>query len=445
MVNVTALAGVLQTLLTTKADELARTTKLVVRERNLSGGDWVQTLVFGYLEDPDASLETLSEWAADHDLQISPQGLDGWFCTEGVDCLKQLAPLAVGALIETQPAAVPLLERFNGVYAEDASSVPLPASLHESFPGCGGNDPKGRDQAAVKFYVRWNVSRGHLTDLSIGPGKQADVTAAQEAPQLPKGALRLKDLGYFDTQLLAKDTAAGVWWINRLPSSVYIRVGDDASVQPLAEWLKNQTADKVEVAVQVGTEHPLPCRLLVCRCPEQVRQKRLRQLEKRARKKGRAVSERQRVLCGWTVLITNLAAEQLTMEEAWVLYRVRWQIELLFKLWKSQGRLAKSLGRRGERVLCEVLAKLLTVLVQHWLLLLAGPWLDPLAAKKRLGIVRRRIDQIATALSDLDRLADELDRLQRRLRRLRRRNRRKKKPSTLELLKNPKLANLGVS
>jgi IS4 transposase len=41
------------------------------------------------------------------------------------------------------------------------------------------------------------------------------------------------------------------------------------------------------------------------------------------------------------------------------LYRVRWQIELLFKLWKSQGRLDKSLGHRGERVLCEVLAKLL--------------------------------------------------------------------------------------
>jgi hypothetical protein len=289
------------------------------------------------------------------------------------------------------------------------------------------------------------VHRGHVSDLSIGPGKQADVTAAQEAPRLPEGALRLKDLGYFDTQLLAADTAAGVWWINRLPSNVSIRVGDEPSVRPLAAWLKEQTADTLEVAVHVGTEYPVACRLLVTRCPEEVRQKRLRQLEKRARKKGRAVSDRQRVLCAWTVLITNLSAEQLTLEEAWVLYRTRWQIELLFKLWKSQGRLAQALGHRDERVLCEVLAKLVAVLVQHWLLLLAGPLLEPRSPKKRLGVIRRRLDRIVTALHDLARLAEELDRLQQRLRRLRRRNRRKKKPSTWELLNDPKLANLRLS
>jgi hypothetical protein len=444
MRHVTLLAGLLQSLLTVQADALARRTGLVRRQRNLSGADWVQILVFGFLQNPSASLDSLAEWAADHDRTISPQGLDRWFCPAGAECLRQLAPLAVGALLHSQAAAVPLLQRFHGVYVEDATTIALPSTLAAHYPGCGGNDPNGRDQAALKCYVRLEVSAGQVTDLDLRPGKEPDVRAAQQAARLPAGALRLKDLGYFDTQLLAADSQAGVAWISRLPSQVTLRVGD-APWQGLADWLEQQTQDTLDVPVQVGRESPLACRLLLARCPPEVRQRRLRKLAERARKKGRPVSVRQRVLCGWTVLCTNLEAGQLTLDEAWVLYRLRWQIELLFKLWKSQGRLAQSLGRRGERVLCEVLAKLVAVLVQHWLLLLAGPWLDPIAAKKRLEVLRRRLDRLAAALSEREELVEELVKLQRRLQRLRRRSRRKKKPSTWELLNDPGRAKLGLS
>jgi hypothetical protein len=442
--DVTLLASVLQTLLTTKADELARTTELVRRQRVLSGANWVQTLVFGWSHNPSASVEALCEWAADHDLFISPQGLDRWFCPQGAQCLQQLASLAVGALVETQPAAVPLLRRFSGVYVEDGTTVALPASLAAEYPGSGGNDPEGRDKAALKIYVRMELTQGQVTDLAFSPGKQPDVCFGQQASSLPAGALRLKDLGFFDTALLQQDTERGVWWINRLPSHVQIQVSEQPA-EALAEWLERQTEEYLDVDVVVGKEHPLTRRLMVARCPEEVRQKRLRKLAERARKKGRPVSHRQQVLCGWIVFITNLARKRLTPTEAWVLYRTRWQIELLFKLWKSQGRLAKSLGQRGDRVLCEVLAKLVGVLVQHWLLLLAGPLLGPVAAKKKREVLGRYLQRLASALADLERFTEELLKLQRRLRRLRRRNRRKKNPSTWELLKDPRRAKIALS
>lgn len=442
--NVTLLAGVLQSLLTAKAEELARATGLVQRRRQVTGAGWVQILVFGWMEQPTASLDELAEWAADHGVTISPQGLDQWFCPEGARCLQQLAPLAVGALVQSRPAAVALLRRFAGVYVEDGTTVALPADLADRYPGCGGNDPGGRGRAALKTYVRLELTRGAVTELAFGPGRQPDVCFGQRAAALPAGALRLKDLGFFDTAVLDRDTRAGVYWISRLPSGVQVQVGTGPRAA-LADWLGQQTADRLDVDARVGTGRPVAGRLLLARCPEGVRQRRLRKLTERARKKGRPVSGRQRVLCGWTVLLTNLGREQLTAEEAWVLYRARWQIELLFKLWKSHGRLAHSLGRRGDRVLCEVLAKLVAALVQHWLVLLAGPWLDEIATAKKVRRLRRFLGRLARALDDRTELARVLDDVRRRLQRLRHRGRRRKKPSTLDLLKEPGRAGLGLT
>src|SRR5262249_28717415 len=58
------------------------------------------------------------------------------------------------------------------------------------------------------------------------------------------------------------------------------------------------------------------------------------------------------------------------------LRRLRWQIELLFRLWKDEGQVDQTRGRKPERVLCELLAKLLGQVVQHWATLLAGSPLE---------------------------------------------------------------------
>jgi len=51
-------------------------------------------------------------------------------------------------------------------------------------------------------------------------------------------------------------------------------------------------------------------------------------------------------------------------------------IELLWKLWKDQGKVDEWQTANPARILCEVSAKLLGMLVQHWLLL-RSCWEDP--------------------------------------------------------------------
>ena len=81
-------------------------------------------------------------------------------------------------------------------------------------------------------------------------------------------------------------------------------------------------------------------------------------------------------LAAWAILITNIPAKLLTLAEALVVVKVRWQIELLFKLWKSHGQVDSWRSDKPWRILCEVYAKLLAIIIQQWVLVV-GCWAHP--------------------------------------------------------------------
>ncbi len=66
----------------------------------------------------------------------------------------------------------------------------------------------------------------------------------------------------------------------------------------------------------------------------------------------------------WSIFITNVPENQISAEQILTIYRVRWQIELLFKVYKSHIRLDKLKGK-PYRVLCELYAKLCAILIFH--------------------------------------------------------------------------------
>ncbi len=65
-------AVAMQTVLNAVAYDLGRETGFVQRDSKLTGASFVQTLVFSYLADPDASLADLTQTAAAIGVAISP-------------------------------------------------------------------------------------------------------------------------------------------------------------------------------------------------------------------------------------------------------------------------------------------------------------------------------------------------------------------------------------
>jgi hypothetical protein len=259
---------------------------------------------------------------------------------------------------------VPLLARFNGVYLLDSTQLTLPAVLASLWASTGG----ALSPAGLKVMATLELLGGALS-FQLGPGRQAEFGFDSARPALPKGALRLADLGFFDMDLLKGYQLAGVFWISRVPPQTLITLGDGR----LSLWRHLSACREGRLQQRVEVGEGLSGRLLAWRCPQEVASRRLQKALANAQKKGKTLSEGQRVLCQWTVLLSNVPVDTLSAEEVWIVYRVRWQVELLFKRWKSLGGLAQSRGEKPYRVLTEVYAKLLGALVLNGVLVSAGP------------------------------------------------------------------------
>jgi hypothetical protein len=111
-------------------------------------------------------------------------------------------------------------------------------------------------------------------------------------------------------------------------------------------------------------------------------------------------------LCQWTILITNMPLDDLSVDDALCLLRTRWQIELLFKLWKDELAVDDWRSQQPEQILSEVYAKLLLALIQHWLFVLSC-WDEPRRSLvKATRTLRKQAFHILHCLSDLQALID---------------------------------------
>jgi len=412
VITVSNLAASLRALFTTSADALALETTFVKRTRIITGANFTQALVFGWLENPDATLEDLAM-----QLGVTPQALHDRFNPTAHTFLQRILAQALRTALRATPPVLTLLQSFTRVYADDCTTISLPADAATRWPGCGGHAPDV-GAAALKAFTRWELTTGAIESLNLFSGRTPDLTAAQSALEPEPGSLVLADMGFFDLARFRTWTSTKVSWITRIPAQVTLTC--DGRTQGVATYLgaRPEGTDTIDIPILLGGLG-VPCRLVARRCPEAVRVRREAKQRETASRKQRRVSADQLVLCGWTVYATNVPAAVLNPVEMWMVARVRWQVELLFKGWKSQGGVARSQGRTGDRVECEVLAKLVGQIVCQWgLLLRGGPLVgvNQVAARR---FVQRRARLIRFGLGNEDALlVTVLTELERELQRL---------------------------
>ncbi len=103
-------------------------------------------------------------------------------------------------------------------------------------------------------------------------------------------------------------------------------------------------------------------------------------------------------LSDWTIVLTNVPRRRLSSAQVFIILRLRWQIERLFRLWKEHGHIDEWRSKKPWRILCEVYAKLGAMLIQQWLIQL-GCWQDPhRSLVKAAQVVRREAGQLMVAL-----------------------------------------------
>lgn len=423
-------ADAIHFVLTHAANAAADNTGLVCRASKLSGAAFVQTLTFGWLANPQATLEELAQTAGLLGVAITPQGLDQRFTPQAAACLYAVLQAAVRRVLAADPVAVPVLQRFpGGVSLLDSTTIHLPDALAALWPSCM-SETAAKGRAGLKLQVRLDLLHGTLYGPSIQAGRSSDRGSPMAQAPLPPGTLRLADLGYFRARRLCELSAQGVYWLSRLQPRTALYDTADRRFS-ITTFLQATPHAVVDQPMRISERERLPCRVIAVRVPPAVAAQRRQRLQK-SRKSH--LSPDCWTLTEWTVYITNVPTELLSATEAQVLARCRWQIELLFKLWKHYGQIDKSSSQRPWRMLCEVYAKLLGMVIQHWILLLSCWRHVDRSLAKASATVRRHALNLAVVMGQRHLVCRALTIIQRSLARGCRINRRVKEPPTFQRL-----------
>lgn len=358
---ITQISKQMKLALTESAELAAKKTNLIQRKVKVTGTSLAQTLVMGWWQNPHESIEGLSQVAHSVGLKISPQGLEQRLNEKTADYLGELLQTIVNVKLKTRKQKVPSMANFTHVFLEDSSIVELDNELAKVWEGCGGSG----SQSSVKLQTRIDIKQGHLDGPHLTDGRCHDNKAMKYHTPVTKGALHLRDLGYWSLEAWETAISDAYYALSRIKISTYFWHEDHC--YDCYTWCQQQHGDQFDVPVLLGKAKKIPARLIGRRGSPQASEEKRRKLKRAAQKRGNTVSEARLALCDWTLIVTNVPEALISTRDAFIWLGIRWQIELLFKLWKSVGTIDKSRSNKPWRKLCEFYAKLIAMTLQQWL------------------------------------------------------------------------------
>src|SRR5438067_5904126 len=402
MNSVPQCAETIQRIIDEEAEQLAREVGFIQRLRVLSGADFVQSLILGWLQEPETTLDGLTQVLERREVSISASGLSQRFTPEAASLLQRVLERLSAEQMEVEPVNIALLKSFSAVILEDSSTITLPAKLAEVWRGCGGST--GTSEAAIKLFVRWDVLRGELQGPGLEQGRRNDKRGPLPLSDLPDGCLYVADLGFFGVQRLSSIAHGepghqGVkrYFVSRYQAKTALQTRSGHRIQ-LRGILPQQEGQVVEVGALLGRAGRLPVCLIMLKVPKEVADERRARIREAAQGQGRTPDEEVLFLADWTIVLTNVPRRRLSSEQVLVILRLRWQIERLFRLWKEHGCIDQWRSKKPWRILAEVYAKLAAMVIQQWLIQL-GCWHDRHRRLfKAAQVVRREANRLMVAL-----------------------------------------------
>lgn len=225
-----------------------------------------------------------------------------------IDLLRKLSQNVLRASDRGQ------LGHFKDVLIQDGSSFAVHDALAESF---GGRFTSNRP-AAVELHACVSLFHDQVLKVQLAPDKQAERDFLPE-PQELAGKLLLADRGYPSLDYFERVIAAGGFFLMRAKSDMNPKIlraqGPGGRLPRLGgyhlrdamKWLPRRRLD-LEVQWERPQGGSLKLRMVLAWNP----------------------STKQ-----FMVLVTNVGRRILTPKQMCEVYRLRWQVELVFKEWKS--------------------------------------------------------------------------------------------------------------
>lgn len=254
-----------------------------------------------------------------------------------------------------------IFSMFNGVYIQDSSQVVLNEELADGFKGSGGAGSK----SALKLDFIFDITKYLINEFTLTEGSVNDQTLSKNIlKQIKKNSLVIRDLGYFSLDVLSSISKKGAFYISRLSISTYVYLNkEDEEPINLPKYLKKLQeigSEQYDFTIYIGKSERFETRLIGEKVPDDVVKQRAKRFKKERKKEP---SQDYIEWCGYSFFITNIEKSMCFGQLIISIYKIRWQIELAFKAFKTTVQINVLKGTNENRIENLVYGKLITIVM----------------------------------------------------------------------------------
>ena len=334
------------------------------RRSKLNGVQFLKMILFDQIIIDQPSLQQhCTSIFSDRRKKISKQALDKRFNANAVSFIQNLFEQYLQRQLSANKLSSTFSDHFSAIRIMDSTEFKLPECMAEEFPGFGGDGTK----SCTQIQYEYDILSSKINHFRIGNARTTDFAYASDyLDSIQSGELIIRDLGYSKIGSFKEMEERKAFYISRLhpQTNIYERQGKafvKLSYQSIIKRLKKSGRKYLDMPIYLGDEWKHPVRLTANLLTEDARKRRLTKKIYRKNKDNK----KYKSLSHLNLFITNVPHSILSPDQVHCLYRVRWQIELIFKTWKSVLKLNQVRKMKAYRFKCYLLSKLLWI-VMSW-------------------------------------------------------------------------------
>lgn len=339
---------------------IAREIGFVKRDSNkFDGFKFMDMLLFTEFNHKELSLNSMALQLQDrYGIILSKQAVDWRFSDLSVKFFKVLLEKALKINIKKNDNIE--IADFKRVRIKDSTSFKLPENMKDEYPKAD----KSTTIAQIRIQLEYDIKNGEILDISLHPFREQDIIDAKNTlDDIGSDELVIRDLGYIKIDILRKIEEKKAFYLNRLSFNTHIfeKKNDEYQRLDLGKIYKKMCRNKLDRIIKevyIGKQEKFKTKMIIERLPEEEYKKRILKAKRNESRKGWTHSDGYKAQMGLNVFITNT---EIPADKIRLLYTLRWQIELMFKIWKTVGEINKVRKMKVERFETYLFAKLLWI------------------------------------------------------------------------------------
>lgn len=306
----------------------------------------------------------------DYDTKIGKQSLNERFNEKAVDFLTKILQRLLQEQLVLAKSKLSF-QKIQRLLIKDSVCFQIDSSLAEHYRGSGGNGSK----AAIRIQFEYCALSGIITDLSLHAFNHQDaVDSKVTTHRIEKNDLIVRDLAYMSLPVLKSTIENQAYFLCR--ANVNVKIYEktqngfiELNFAKIQRHIKEHNLPFWEKKVYLGAKDKLLVRLVIQPVSDSEANRRIRRARAYNKKSGGGEPTKEyKSRAALNLFITNATDDILSTKLVVLGYQIRWQIELVFKVWKSLCNIDKVKKVKLERLQCYIYAKFIFI-VFNWQLI----------------------------------------------------------------------------